>query len=77
MMTGACATSQGNPPLAVAIPNDCDRHAVPVPYPRIVKGEDLGLRSAKYAAALGQANGRLDAVRKCNEAVRASFAGSR
>ena len=61
--------------MAVAIPDDCDLNAKPVPYPRIVKGEDLGLRAAKYAAALGQANGRLDAVRKCNEAVRAKFAG--
>ncbi|MCW5693310.1 MAG: hypothetical protein KIT48_13195 [Pseudolabrys sp.] len=46
-----------------------------MPYPPIVKSEDLGLRAAKYAAALGQANGRLVAVRKCNEAVRAKFAG--
>jgi hypothetical protein len=48
-----------------------------VPYPPVVKGEDLGLRSAKYAAALGQANGRLEAVRDCNSAVRGAFATGR
>jgi hypothetical protein len=61
----------------VQIPDDCDRHARPVPYPPVVKGEDLGLRSAKYAAALGQANGRLEAVRDCNSAVRGAFATGR
>jgi hypothetical protein len=38
-----------------------------------VKTEDLGVRSAKYAAALGQANGRLKAVAECDAKVRAAF----
>jgi hypothetical protein len=70
---GGCTTLPGAPPLAVKIPSDCENNAVPVPYPRIVKGEDLGVRSAKQAAALGQANGRLDAVRQCEAKVREAF----
>lgn len=75
-MTGGCATLQGTPQLVVRVPSDCDVLAIPVPYPRVVKGEDLGVRSAKYAAALGQANGRLASVRKCEEVVRQEFAKS-
>jgi hypothetical protein len=73
MTTGGCATLQGDPPLAVILPDDCDKNAKPVPYPQIAAGEDLGVRSARYAAALGQANGRLKAVSMCNAAVRARF----
>lgn len=74
-MTAGCATSSAPPPLAVQIPDDCARLAQPVPYPPIVKNEDLGLRAGKYAAALGQANGRLAAVNECDAKVRAAFSG--
>jgi hypothetical protein len=39
----------------------------------IVAKEDLGVRSAKFAAALGQANSRLEKAQSCNEKVRAAF----
>ena len=74
-MTSGCASLPGATPLAVNLPSECDRNAHTVPYPPIVKDEDLGVRSGKYAAALGQANGRLAAVRTCNAKVRALFAG--
>lgn len=76
MTIGGCAQLSGTPQLAVQIPSDCDRNAVPVPYPP-VRHEDLGVRSARYAAALGQANGRLKAVRICDQKVREEFAKGR
>ena len=72
MMTSGCATFSGTLPQGVNLPTDCDQQ--PVPYPRIVKSEDLGVRSAKYAAALGQANTRIVAGNKCNARVRAIYA---
>jgi hypothetical protein len=73
-MTAGCAQLPGQAPLGVSIPDDCDRNAEPVPYPRVVAKEDLGVRSAKYAAALGEANTRLEDVKACYAQVRASFA---
>jgi hypothetical protein len=43
-----------------------------VAYPPIIK-EDMGVRAAKFAAALRQANLRLIAVRDCTGKVRAMF----
>lgn len=73
-MTGACATLSGDPPQAVSLPDECDANAAPVPYPPVV-AEDLGLRTARYAAALKLANGRLTAAADCNQKVRDLFAG--
>lgn len=75
-MIAGCANLPGTPPLAVNLPSDCDRNAKPVPYPQITK-EDLGVRAARYAAALRQANGRLIAVAECDAKVRALFAKSK
>lgn len=72
-MTSGCATLSGTPQLGVNIPSDCDRNAVPVKYPPIKK-EDLGVRSARYAAALKTANSRLYAVAVCDKKVREEFA---
>ena len=72
-MTAGCATSSAPPPLAVNVPDDCGRLAQPVPYPPVAKNEDLGVRAAKYAAALGQANGRLASVNACDTKVRQSL----
>jgi hypothetical protein len=47
-----------------------------VPYPPIDRS-DLGVTAGRYAAALGQANGRLAAVRDCDAKVRDSFARPR
>lgn len=77
MTISGCANLPATQPVAVRLPSDCDRLARPVPYPAVVKDEDLGVRSAKYAAALRQANGRLYSVRLCERNVRAKFAGSR
>jgi hypothetical protein len=55
------------------LPADCDQ--APVPYPALVKSEDLGVRGARYAAALGQANSRIEAGNACNAQVRAIYAG--
>ena len=71
-MTGGCVTLSGTPPLAVDLPNECDEIARPVPYP-FVKGEDLGVRSARFAAALGEANTRLVKASECEQAVRQVF----
>lgn len=59
----------------MAIPEDCDRNADPVPAPSIVPKEDLGLRAAKFGAALTQANGKLEAVKTCDQKVRDKFGG--
>ena len=75
-MIGSCATLQGDPPLAVNLPAECEQNARPVAYPPVAR-EDLGLRSARYAAALGQANGRLAAVKDCEGKVRELFAKGR
>lgn len=69
-----CASSLATRPPAVALPADCDQH--PVGYPPIVRGEDLGVRGARYAAALGQANTRIVSGNECNARVRAIYAGS-
>ena len=75
MMTAGCQTLSGDPPLRVDLPAECDRNAKPVPYPPIIK-EDLGLRSARFAAGMKLANGRLEAVAVCNAKVRDLFAKS-
>ena len=72
-MIAACAPLSAPPPLAVSVPSDCDRHAVPVPYPPI-RREDLGVRAGRFAAALVQANGRLIAVAECHAQVRDALA---
>jgi len=71
-MCAGCAQLPGTPPRAVSVPDDCDRIAVPVPYPPV--SGDLGVTAGRYAAALGQANGRLAAVRACDAKVRELFA---
>lgn len=73
MTITGCAKSSAPPPLAVEIPADCDHLTEPVTPPSIVPKEDLGVRSAKFAAALGQANGRLEKAKLCNEKVREAF----
>jgi hypothetical protein len=45
-----------------------------VPYPPIKQSEDLGVRSGKYAAALGQANTRIIKGNECNAQVRELYA---
>ena len=75
MTIAGCATLRGDPPQPVQIPDDCDRLAEPVPFPVIVKREDLGVRSARLGAALVEANGRLRSTRECNAKVREQFAG--
>lgn len=72
-MTAGCAKSSAPPPLAVAIPDDCDRLNEPVKAPALVPGEDLGVRAAKYAAAYKEATGRQEKANACNERVRATF----
>jgi hypothetical protein len=46
----------------------------PVTPPAVVPREDLGLRSAKQAAALVQANRRIDEGRHCHQKIRETFA---
>jgi hypothetical protein len=72
-MTGGCVTSSGTQPQAVSLPADCDQAAVA--YPAIAPGEDLGVRSGRYAAALGEANTRIDDGNACNAQVRAIYSG--
>lgn len=52
------------------LPDDCIRLAEPVPYPKVVAREDLGVRSAKFAAGMRQANETIVAVRTCDIKVR-------
>lgn len=70
-MIGACATSSVTQHAAVNLPADCDQQ--PVSYPPIAKDEDLGVRSGRFAAALGQANTRIEAGNACNAQVRAIY----
>lgn len=72
-MTAGCAQFSAPAPLAVQVPDDCLGLMQPVPPPRLVPNEDLGVRSAKFAAALGQANGRLAASAECNQLVIDAF----
>ena len=65
-------TLSGTPPLAVSLPSECDQISRPVPYP-FVRGEDMGVRSARFAAALGEANTRLVKASECEKAVRSVF----
>ncbi len=71
-MTGGCATLSGTQPQAVSLPADCDQE--PVPYPR-VRPQDLGVGRAEWAAALSQANTRIEKGNECNAQVRAIYAG--
>lgn len=70
-MTGGCVTLSGTQPQAVSLPADCDQE--PVSYPPILRGEDLGVRTGKLAAALGQANTRIVKGNECNAQVRAVY----
>ena len=71
MTLSACALS-GQGPKTVKVPNECDANALPVAYPGV--SGDLGVVAARHRAALGQANGRLAAVKACNAKVRAEYA---
>jgi len=71
----ACAGLPGSPTVAsVQIPRDCENLAEPVPYPPVSKGQNAKASAARHRAALGQANGRLDATRTCQERQRMRFA---
>lgn len=72
-MTGGCAKFSAPPPLAVEIPDDCDRLNEPVKAPALIPGEDLGVRAAKYAAAYKEAHSRQEKANACNRQVRESF----
>ncbi len=71
----ACAASPGSPSKpAVQIPRDCEELAKTVPYPPVAKGQNAKASVARHRAALGQANGNLEATRECQAAQRERFA---
>lgn len=71
----ACATSPGSPTRAsVQIPRDCENLAQPVPYPAVNQGQSAKASVARHRAALGQANGRLEATRDCQAQQRERLA---
>ena len=73
-LTNCAQSPQGNPKLMVAIPENCDRLARPLPPPQPVKTTDAGVAAAEYAA-WGQANAlRLRSYEACNKRVRGRFA---
>lgn len=72
-MIGGCVNSLATQPLAVNLPTECKQ--LPVIYPMIRRGEDLGVRSGKYAAALGQCNARIVSGNACHAEQRAIYAG--
>lgn len=74
MMCAACETSPSKAPLAVNIPNECDRNAGPVSLPADGAGVDIRAIAAHYAAKLGLANQRLTKRRVCEADVRAKYA---
>jgi hypothetical protein len=60
--------------LQVAIPQDCEKLAEPVPAPEIRKGMSAKVALARTSAALGAANDHLAATRACQDAQRQSYA---
>lgn len=71
----ACAGLPGSPAkVTVQIPRDCENLAKPVPYPTITKGQSAKASVARHRAALGQANGRLEATHDCQASQRERFA---
>ena len=71
----ACAGLPGSPTKAsVQIPRDCEDLAKPVPYPGVTKGQSAKASVARHRAALGQANGRLEATHDCQVSQRERFA---
>ena len=71
MTIAGCAQLSGTKPLAVNLPSDCDQARVP--YPRLVKQEDLGVRTGKLAGALRRANTEIMAANECNAEVRSIY----
>lgn len=75
MTLTACATSPGSPTRAsIQIPRDCEDLAQPVPYPPVALKGNAKASVARHRAALGQANGRLEATRDCQAQQRERFA---
>lgn len=60
-------------PPAVALTANCDQDKVD--YPAVVKGEDLGLRTGKWAAKVDEANQRIENGNACNAAARLMYGG--
>ncbi|CAM5400683.1 hypothetical protein AFEL58S_02030 [Afipia felis] len=74
-MLAACTGLPDSPTRAsLQIPRDCENLAEPVPYPPVSKGQNAKASVARHRAALGQANGRLEATRDCQVAQRERFA---
>jgi hypothetical protein len=73
MICAGCETS-GNPKLNVAIPDSCQRNAQRVAEPAMKEGDQALAVLARYRAALGLANARIDKVRDCDNNVRGRFA---
>jgi hypothetical protein len=70
-----CKTSgEVRPPLAVQIPNDCERLARDVGFPALTGTVDVKLLLARYRAALVLANKNLKATRECQAEMRVRYA---
>jgi hypothetical protein len=62
------------PPLAVALPDTCERVLVAVPLPKVAAADDARAAFVRDDAALIAANKRITAGRQCEAELRRSYA---
>lgn len=72
-MIGGCAKSLETKAPAAHLTANCDQPTVD--YPAVVKNEDLGVRTGKWAAAVDEANQRIEDGNACKAAERTLYGG--
>lgn len=69
-----CASSEGLlAPVAVAIPDDCERLLVEAGRPATKAGDDARAQLARHRAALARANNTIRSGRECVAAQRTRY----
>lgn len=73
-----CASSEGLlAPVAVAIPDDCEKILVEAGRPATKAGDDARAQLARHRAALAKANNTIKSGRECVAAQRQHYAGAK
>lgn len=71
-LTG-CASSNELAPIAVAIPDDCEKLLTEAGRPSTKAGDDARAQLARHRAALAKANNTIKSGRECVAAQRARY----
>lgn len=73
---GGCAGSKGLPPLAVSVPDDCERILQHGAKPDVKVGDDFRVVAARHRAAVTQRDAAIDKGRECVADMRKRYGGA-